>query len=75
MEEHVLPIDGVGFARCHRQAPGLGTTDAKLLLLLVLQPGAATAVVWAHARAQNLCLYPLGRGYKHVKVHNRLLRP
>ena len=40
--------------------PGLGTTDAKLhsllLLLLVLQSGAAVAVVWAHARTQELCL-------------------
>ena len=41
---------------------GLGTTesDAKLrtlLLLLVLQSGAAVAVVWAHARTQELlCL-------------------
>ena len=38
--------------------PGLGTTDVKLqlLLLLVLQSGAVVAVVWAHARTQEPCL-------------------
>ena len=46
--------------------PGLATTDAKLLLLLlVLQCGAAVAVVWAHARTQELCLGPLGGGYTY----------
>ena len=53
--------------------PGLATIDAKLLLLLlVLQCGAAVAVVWAHARTQELCLGPLGGGYKyHVEGHTR----
>ena len=32
-----------------------GTTDATLLVVVVvLQSGAAVAVVWAHARTQNL---------------------
>ena len=30
--------------------------EATLLLLVVLQSGAAVAVVWAHARTQELCL-------------------
>ena len=53
--------------------PGLATIDAKLLLLLlVLQCGAAVAVVWAHARTQELCLGPLGGGYTyHVEGHTR----
>ena len=38
-----------GFTRDHRR-------EATLLLLLVLQSGAAVAVVWAHARTQELCL-------------------
>ena len=45
----------VGFTRC-----GARTRDhrreATLLLLLVLQSGAAVAVVWAHARTQELYL-------------------
>ena len=44
-----------GFTRC-----GARTRDhrreATLLLLLVLQSGAAVPVVWAHARTQELCL-------------------
>ena len=44
-----------GFTRC-----GARTRDhrreATLLLLLVLQSDAAAAVVWAHARTQELCL-------------------
>ena len=44
-----------GFTRC-----GARTRDhrreATLLLLLMLQSGAAVAVVWAHARTQELCL-------------------
>ena len=46
------PQARVGSAHCRRQAPGLGTTDTKLLLLVVLWP--AAAVVWANARTQNL---------------------
>ena len=34
----------------------LGTTDAKLLLLVALPSGAAVAVVWARARTRELCL-------------------
>ena len=45
------------------EVPQLRITDAKLrccwwwwCLRLVLQSGAAVAVVWAHARTQELCL-------------------
>ena len=54
---NILPIKTarVGFTRC-----GARTRDhrreATLLLLLVLQSGAAVAVVWAHARTQELYL-------------------
>ena len=63
LKEHVLPAASIGFARCRRQAPGLGTTDTKLPLL-VLRSGAAAGVVRVHARAPNLRLRPLGRGYR-----------
>ena len=63
-----------GFTRC-----GARTRDhrreATLLLLLVLQSGAAVAVVWAHARTHELRLWPLGGGHTyHVEGHttNRL---
>ena len=45
---------------CPPQQQEQGLPDAvpglTLLLLLVLQSGAAVAVVWAHARTQELCL-------------------
>ena len=46
-----------------------------MLLMLVLQSGAAFAVVWAHARTQELCFRPLGGGYTyHVEGHTSRLR-
>ena len=50
-----------GFTRC-----GARTRDHRreaTLLLLLLQSGATVAVVWAHARTQELCLWPMGGGY------------
>ena len=62
----------IGFDRCCRQAPGLGSRGE--VLLLVLSSGAGAAVVWVHERVQKLCLWPLGRG-GYVKEHSRLHRP
>ena len=51
--------------------------EATLLLLVVLQSGAAVAVVWAHARIQELCLRPLGGGFtnNHVEGHAQQTDP
>ena len=43
------------YTRCGARTPD-HRREATLLLLLVLQSGAAVAVVWAHARTQELCL-------------------
>ena len=44
-----------GFARFGAKTRDHGR-EAPLPVLMVLQSGAAVAVVWAHARTQELCL-------------------
>ena len=53
----VLPAASTGFARCCRQAPGLGCTETKLLLLMVLESGAGAAVVCGHTHAHATLLW------------------
>ena len=52
----VLPTACSGFAPCCKQAPGLGCTETKLLLM-VLQSGAGVSVVCRYTHAHTTLLW------------------